>query len=130
MNLAASRKLGHAFEGSSLPALVGKIMRVMWTPVPEPRREAGGWGAATVLHAAVLHGNAGAAHHGLQLVALHELGQRAPERQNHAALAMLRMHAAASQLHHLRTPGVDGREVELLIAVQTAGALCLSYLGA
>ncbi|MPN46476.1 hypothetical protein SDC9_194062 [bioreactor metagenome] len=38
---------------------------------------------------------------------------------------MLRVHAAAPQLDHLRTPGVDGREIEFLIAVQTAGALGL-----
>jgi serine/threonine protein kinase len=38
----------HAFEGSSLPALVGKIMRVMWTPVPERRYAAVEGGAAAL----------------------------------------------------------------------------------
>lgn len=38
---------------------------------------------------------------------------------------MLRMHAAAPQLDHLCPPGVDGREIEFLIAVQTAGTLGL-----
>ena len=37
-------------------------------------------------------------------------------------MAMLGVHATAPQLHQLRAPGVDGRQVKFLVAVQAAHA--------
>jgi hypothetical protein len=76
-------------------------------------------------HAVVQHGDAGAADHGVQLVAHHELGQRAPQRQDHAAVAVVGVHAAAAQLHHALAQAAQAGQVKLGVAVGAAHALGL-----
>jgi hypothetical protein len=43
---------------------------------------------------------AGAANHGIQLVACHEFKQGTPKGQNDTAMPMLSVHATSTQLHH------------------------------
>ena len=70
-------------------------------------------------HAVVQHRDAGAADHGVKPVAHHEIRQSPPQRQDHAAMAVLRMHATAPQLHHAGTQRTQPRQVELQVAVGT-----------
>mmetsp|Transcript_9924 Transcript_9924/g.23298 ORF Transcript_9924/g.23298 Transcript_9924/m.23298 type:complete len:221 (-) Transcript_9924:2500-3162(-) len=73
--------------------------------------------------AAVAHADAGAADHGVQAVACHELGQRAPERDDRTATAVIRLHTGATDLGDACTQGPQPRQVELGVAVEPAGAL-------
>ena len=78
-------------------------------------------------HAVVLHRNAGAANHGVQLVASHELGQRAPQRQNHAAVPVVGMHATAAQLDHPLAQAAQAHQIKFRVAVSAAHAFGLRW---
>ncbi|MDT4866946.1 hypothetical protein FQZ97_1018340 [compost metagenome] len=85
---------------------------------PDARR--GVAAAHHTVRAFVLHRNAGAADHGVELIALHELGQRAPQRHDHATMTVVAMHAAAAQLHHAFAHAAQAGEVEFGVAVGAA----------
>ena len=76
-------------------------------------------------HALVQHGNAGATDHGVELVARHELGQGAPQGENHAAMAVVGVHATAAEFDHAFTQAAQPGEVKLGVAVGAAHALGL-----
>jgi hypothetical protein len=59
------------------------------------------------------------------LAALHEFSQCPPQRQNHAAVAVVGVHAAAAQLHHAAAQVAQAHQVEFGVAVGTAHALGL-----
>jgi hypothetical protein len=71
-------------------------------------------------HAVVQHRNAGAAHHDVQAVALHEARQRAPQHHDHAAVAVIGVHTAAPQLDHARSQRAQAGQIELGVAVGAA----------
>ncbi|EWS62920.1 hypothetical protein Y695_03849 [Hydrogenophaga sp. T4] len=72
--------------------------------------------------ALVLHGDAGAADHGVELVAHHEFGQCTPQRHDHAAVAVVAVHAAAPQFHHALAHIAQTGQVEFGVAVGAAHA--------
>ena len=76
-------------------------------------------------HTVVQHGDAGAADHGVELVAHHEFRQRTPQRHDDTAMAVVRMHAAAPQLHHAVTQAAQACQVKFEVAVGAAHALGL-----
>jgi len=55
----------------------------------------------------------------------HELRQRAPQGHDDAAVAVVRVHAAAAQLHHALAQAAQAGQVELGVAVGAAHALGL-----
>ena len=73
--------------------------------------------------ATVTHGDAGAADHGVEVVAHHEFGQRAPQRHDRRAVAVVGVHAGATQLDHLVAHRAQAGQVELGFAVQATDAL-------
>ena len=70
----------------------------------------------------VLHRDAGTADHGVELVARHELGQRTPQRQDHATRTVLCMHAAAPQLHHIAAQMAQAHQVKFGFGIEAANA--------
>lgn len=83
-------------------------------PPATRRRDAAGAG--------VLQRDAGAAHHRVQAVALHERGQCAPECQHDAAVPVLAVHAGAAGLDHALAQVAQASHVELGSAVGAADA--------
>ena len=69
----------------------------------------------------VQHGDAGTTDHGVQAVAVHELKQSAPQSHDDATMAVIRVNAAAAQLHHAAAHIAQACQVELGVAV---GAAC------
>ena len=70
--------------------------------------------------ALVPHRDTGATDHDFKSVALHELGERAPQGQNHAAVPMVGMHAAATELNHAAAQAAQARQVKFEVRIETA----------
>ena len=82
-------------------------------------------GRITADHAVVKHGNAGTADHRVEFVAHHKVCQRAPQRHDHAAVAVIGVHTATAQFHHPGAQGAQARQVKFGIAVGSAHPLGL-----
>ena len=67
--------------------------------------------------------HAGAADHRVQVIADHEFGQRAPQRHDGAAVAVVGVHARAAQLDHLAAQAAQAGQVEFGFAVEAADEL-------
>ncbi|EKD96694.1 MAG: hypothetical protein ACD_23C01328G0001 [uncultured bacterium] len=75
-------------------------------------------GCSVAAHNTVVqHRNAGAANHGVELIAHHEVGQSPPQRQDDTPMAVIRMHAATAQLNHAGAQTAQPGQVKLIVAV-------------
>ena len=70
----------------------------------------------------VAHADAGTADHRVQIVAQHELGQRAPQGEDRTARAPSGVDARASQLDHPGAQRAQASQIELGFAVEPADA--------
>ncbi|CAM5614920.1 hypothetical protein SSTU70S_06875 [Stutzerimonas stutzeri] len=74
------------------------------------------------LHAAIAHGDAGAAHQVAVAALVEHLGQLAPEHGNGRAVAIGGIHAGAADLQHRLVQRRQPVQTELLLAVEMADA--------
>jgi len=92
---------------------------------PSPDAGRGVTAADHAVRAFHVHRDAGAADHGVELVAHHKGRQGPPQRHDHATMAVVTVHAAAAQLHHTLAHIAQTGQVKFGIAVGAAHALGL-----
>ena len=90
-----------------------------------PDTRGGMAGAGKARAVTELQRNTGATNHGIEPVAMHELGQGRPQGQDDTALAMIPMHATAAQFHHTLTQRAQPCQVEFGVGVGAADTACL-----